>query len=538
MSQGLASIAVLLSAVSLGACSSTASSESGDGGSHDATSRKDSGPPSPETGPHDAASDTEAGKLPPTPGLTKVGTGEYSTYYLVDGTIYAYAGSTGILGVGPTGPLTAIPPVPIASPAGLKFKDVVGGLHQSIALDVNGNVWTWGDSLPSGTGATSTTPVLASPTQVMTDTLGHPFTDIKAIYATNNSSFLGYDAAIKNDGTVWVWGDCTQGVSGDGTGGAIYSRPTQVPLKLPAGVTITQLGISYIVAALASDGTVWAWGGSNTEDGTGSVNDPNNPHQVQGLPTNLKQIAVGPVAYALTTDGELYGWGYANAYLGIPGYDPQGSAISLKKTLDLPAPVASIAISSLTSHAILTDGSLWSWGSAGCGGIGDGQEPFWATCGWDFMSYDMMVYKPVRIVPTVSNFKVVFANSAFDFYIYALTEDGHLYSWGRNKSGTLGNGVYAGTANGNGGAASDMSATYPNSWDVPTATEVSPMTLTKGIPTNSPCCILNPCAEFCGPLPDAGCPMCGTLPDGGSPPDSGCPLPVGHRPLPDGGLPD
>jgi alpha-tubulin suppressor-like RCC1 family protein len=103
------------------------------------------------------------------------------------------------------------------------------------------------------------------------------------------------------------------------------------------------------------------------------------------------------------------------------------------------------------------------------------------------MAYDDMVYAPVQIVPGVSNFSQIFANTAYDFYVYALTADGKLYSWGRNKTGTLGNGVYPMAADGNPGTASNISANHPNSWDVPTATLVTPFS-TPARGELSPCC--------------------------------------------------
>jgi alpha-tubulin suppressor-like RCC1 family protein len=432
------------------------------------------------------------------PGLTKVGTGEYETFYLMDGVIYAYGGSTGTLGLGSYMGLS-IPPRAIDTPAGLKFLDVQGGLHQSMAIDENHRVWTWGVPALSGSGAGNVDPTV--PYMITVDSDGKVFGGVTAIQPTTT-----FDSALKSDGTVWVWGDCSGGILGDGNAnadaGAAVSAPTQVPLPLPAGVVVTKILGNYAMLALATDGSVWSWGSAEGGVlGTGNTTDGTVPRKVVNLPTDIVDIAVGGSDWfiALTSAGELYGWGYRNPYLGIPGYAPQATPISLTTILSLPHPVKVVVADSLTTHVILTDGTLWGWGDSANGQIGDGQEPDWAEagCGWDFMAYDLMVYKPVPIVPAVSNFTRIFANVAYDFYDYAQTADGKLYSWGRNKTGTLGNGVYAAAANGNSGTASDVAAHHANSWDVSTATLVTPFT-TPPQGVLSPCC---PAAE-----PDAsGC---------------------------------
>ena len=63
---------------------------------------------------------------PPASGLTKVATGEYQSFFLVDGKIYA-------LGIGQTLGIAGTSmgvPLPVVFPAGLKFNDVQSGLHQ------------------------------------------------------------------------------------------------------------------------------------------------------------------------------------------------------------------------------------------------------------------------------------------------------------------------------------------------------------------------------------------------------------------------
>jgi hypothetical protein len=107
----------------------------------------------------------------------------------------------------------------------------------------------------------------------------------------------------------------------------------------------------------------------------------------------------------------------------------------------------------------------------------------------------------------------VYTNTSYVFYVFAVTQDDHVFSWGRNKTGDLMNGVV--TAAPVWGA---FAAIFPNSWDVANPTNVNPFELTANVEVDSPYCLEHW---------DAGA-------DGGNPQ---CPWPSGYDagPGPDGG---
>jgi alpha-tubulin suppressor-like RCC1 family protein len=441
-------------------------------------------------------------------GLTKVVAGEYETFYLVNGQIYAF-------GDGPYVGLVSggIPATPIDVPAGTTFIDAEAGLHQSLGVDSTNHVWTWGDNThgQAGNGMKGPTSNVL-PARIQQDNLGNDFGDVIAVTAGANAGNEDeFDGALKSDGTVWVWGACNGGLIGDGTMGADVLYPTQVKIPLPAGVKITKFLVGYIALALASDGSVWVWGGNNNmaDLGTGNANYM-TPQKLPGLPSNIKDIALGGTSYAyvLTADGDLYGWGTYGLNLGYGTYTTQSCYAPVStpllltaaadagtgSVLGLPLPVEFLMTDSITTHVILTDGTLWGWGDDAQGEVGDGHQLDFATTknpyAWDFGQCELLVQKPVQIASDVTEgFIALFSNSPAVFYTYALTTSGKLYSWGRNKGGVLGNGIIP--------ANSQQAAQYPDSWNVTVPTLVSPMTVTAPNPVSSPYCIANPAAVNC-----------------------------------------
>ncbi|HZD60439.1 MAG TPA: hypothetical protein VE439_08330, partial [Anaerolineae bacterium] len=67
-----------------------------------------------------------------------------------------------------------------------------------------------------------------------------------------------HSLALKQDGTVWGWGDNSFGQLGDGTK---TNRSTPVQAKALTNVTAIAAGDAHSLAR-KSDGTVWAWGGN------------------------------------------------------------------------------------------------------------------------------------------------------------------------------------------------------------------------------------------------------------------------------------
>ena len=106
--------------------------------------------------------------------------------------------------------------------------------------------------------------------------------DIKSI-----SSGYGHALVLKNDGTVWAWGENDMGQRGDGTilqypNGNMNGNPTPGMVTGLTNVTSVAAGFSFSLA-LKDDGTVWSWG-KNT---FGQLGD--------GIPGNVEDHRTTPV---------------------------------------------------------------------------------------------------------------------------------------------------------------------------------------------------------------------------------------------------
>ena len=174
-------------------------------------------------------------------------------------------------------------PVPVTGLTGIiavdacGFPDVYyGGLH-SLALKNDGTVWAWGSNingqLGNGTNTNSNVPVQVS-----------GLSGITAIAGGHNGSF---SLALKNNGTVWAWGDNSTGQLGNGT-----TTNSNVPVQVNGLTGVVGIaGGGWHALAVKSDGTVWAWGNNiYGQLGNGTTYDSYIPVQVSSL-TGISDVA-------------------------------------------------------------------------------------------------------------------------------------------------------------------------------------------------------------------------------------------------------
>ena len=259
------------------------------------------------------------------------------------------------------------------------------------------------------------------------DRLPARLTDLTEVRAVQIAPSHGY--ALRADGTVWAWGKGAGGVLGNGSNDDV-EEPVQVA---NFGSVISIAAGAKHALALRNDGTVWAWGhnlwgqlGNGQELFLPDENYVlNTPQQVVNL-TNVVSIAtIDPTSYALRSDGTVWAWGWAAGGLlgnGSGSQDPIYSSVPVQ--VSGLAGAQAIAAARNTAYALRGDGTVWAWGHNFLGELGNGSE-------------DGASLVPTQVVD-LDEVTAIAAGGGGNGY--ALREDGTVWAWGNDYWAQLGDG--------------------------------------------------------------------------------------------------
>ena len=291
---------------------------------------------------------------------------------------------------------------------------------QVCAVKTGGTLWCWGDGTDYKTGLDTLDPTL-DPTQVGTATN----------WATVSAGYRN-TCGTRTDGSLWCWGDNSQGQLGVPSS---RSAPGALPVLTNAVTASTGAASS---CAVGTDGRLRCWGSNLTGAlGDGSGVDSLSPVTV-GSATTWSKVAVGgefdgfsgsPAAFACATrtDGSLWCWGIASS-----GQLGNGSVLEADTPTRVGTDTDWSAITAGAAHACgLRGTALYCWGAGTVGQIGDGGSVNRST--------------PTLVaVPSGSTGWATVSAGANS--TCAVTDTGRAYCWGANTFGQLGNGTTTGSA--------------------------------------------------------------------------------------------
>jgi len=170
------------------------------------------------------------------------------------------------------------------------------------------------------------------------------------------------------EGNLFTWGDFTSGALGDNT-----AITRSIPVTTFAGGSNWKQvsGGRNHCASIKTDGTLWTWGyGGHGQLGNNTSANRLTPVTTFAGGTNWKQVSFGAFrCTAIKTDGTLWTWGRGNS--GQLGNNTTTSKSTPVTTFAGGTNWKQISCGGYFCAAIKTDGTLWTWGSAGSGQLGD-----------------------------------------------------------------------------------------------------------------------------------------------------------------------
>lgn len=277
------------------------------------------------------------------------------------GTVYAFGGNfNGSLGTNDTNSSSS--PIQVITKGNTWISVSAGGSH-SAGVKADGTLWMWGRNAYGQLGNNFDYYNISSPVQTITG--GSNWSQVSCGETST--------AAIKTDGTLWTWGLNSSGELGDGT---TISRSSPVQ-TITGGSNWSKISVGRLhTAAIKTDGTLWLWGlGTSGQLGDNTTISKSSPVQAVTAGTTWSKVSAGS-AYtgAIKTDGTLWLWGYNYQY-GNLGDNSQVNRSSPVQTVTAGTNWKEISCSKISLYmhtgAIKTDGTLWMWGGNNQGALGD-----------------------------------------------------------------------------------------------------------------------------------------------------------------------
>ncbi|MED0671836.1 Ig-like domain-containing protein [Aneurinibacillus aneurinilyticus] len=240
-------------------------------------------------------------------------------------------------------------------------KTIVKGKAHYLALKEDGTVWAWGDN-KSGELGDGTKESKNTPVQVK------ELTDVMTIIASNDAAGNGYSIALKKDGTIWAWGSNQYGQLGVGDwNGVTITKPMRVQ---DLNNIVSVASGTGNVFAIEGDGKVYAWGDNRLGQlGDDSTQTRYRPVRIKDL-KGIERIVTGKnYALAYEKNGNAYAWG--NNESGQLG-NGSSSSNDVPKQVNGLFGIQEMVTVENSNYVLKNDGTVWIWGQNEKGQLGDG----------------------------------------------------------------------------------------------------------------------------------------------------------------------
>ena len=288
-----------------------------------------------------------------------------------DGTLWSWGdNSRGQLGDNTGNP--SLVPIQITTPGSNGWAALAAGDDHTLGLRGDGTLWAWGDN-DSGQLGVGSNVQGDQPQQVLIPGGTGNSDNIWVAIAAGASHSIG----LQSDGSLWVWGDNSLGQLGDPAFGAGINFPIQLAnpaFNNDSSWKAVAAGQGHTLG-LQADGTLWAWG-DNSDGQLGNLGaalatgQPPAP-VLNGSAAPYVAVAAGDKhAAARRADGTLWSWG--DDLAGQLGNGPSpGSGATPVQEAGLSSDWALVSAAGSHSVALKAAGTLWSWGDNSSGQLGN-----------------------------------------------------------------------------------------------------------------------------------------------------------------------
>ncbi|MCL2556286.1 MAG: hypothetical protein FWE03_04650 [Firmicutes bacterium] len=330
-----------------------------------------------------------------------------------------------------------------------KIEFIAAGRNHSLAIDINGRLWAWGSTesgrLGDGTdgfiGDFINTPVLIN---------HYGWDNLRIVYAATGYS---HSLALDENGNLWSWGHGFRGQLGHGMHGPHVRSAVPVLINTDGRMNNSKIEIisSGDLHSLAIDeyGNLWAWGSNQAGqlgDGMGGMGNFSNSDTPILVNTNgrmndakVREISAGG-GHSLAIDEHGYLWAWGSNGVGQLGSEQENTAfvpILANTNGRMYNNAKAISISAGGSHSLVIDehGYLWAFGGNWDGQLGDGTGGYQEW--WENYSYVPIL---VNVSGRINNAFIIYF-SAGQQHSFAIDSKGNLWAWGLNTLGVLGDGT-------------------------------------------------------------------------------------------------
>jgi len=347
---------------------------------------------------------------------------------LIDGFIYVSVGTTHNIAIDSIGQLwswglnaegrtaqdiwLAITFYPMAINTGTtRFNHVSAGFNHNIAVDREGNLWSWGNNADGRTGLG----------------ISENYTSIPELIDTGDNRFVfvstreSHNIAIDTKGNLWSWGNNINGRTGLGLDEGATLVPTQIDTD---GARFVQVSAGNMHStALDTEGRIWSWG-NNVNGRLGNGTQTGNILIPTLIDTGIIRFTYIASAFDhnVAIDGFGRLWSFGSNIYGQTGLGTD-SGNTLNPTLINTGDTRfiRIAVSRGLSHVIDANGNMWSFGSN-----------LFASTGLGTEEGETIVPEMIEL----DNIRFIYISAST--HSIAIDSQGRFWSWGNNNAGATG----------------------------------------------------------------------------------------------------